>query len=58
MELWERWNQCKNCYYECGLDEVIGLNEDESLFQEHQYECKLGENCNCDFKCLKFNEDE
>lgn len=58
MELWERWNQCKSCYYEKGLNEVVGIDQDGEVLQEHCYECGIGENCDSDFKCEKFNEDE
>lgn len=58
MDFWGRWNQCKSCYYECGFENALGLSEDDELIEEHCYECKLGENCDSDFKCDKFSEDE
>ena len=58
MDLWERWSQCKSCYYEHGLNEVVGIDNDGKILQEYRYECSAGENCDSDFKCNKFNEDE
>ena len=56
MILWSRWEQCKNCYNECGWDEPVGLEEE--LIMEHIYECKKGEVCDSDFKCDKFVDED
>ena len=56
--LWGRWEQCINCYNECGWDEPVGIGDDgESIF-EHFYECSKGESCDTDFYCNKYTEDK
>lgn len=51
MSLWGRWEQCKNCYFECGEDDVVSLREDGTLEKEHEYSCSKGEKCDTDFPC-------
>lgn len=58
MNLWGRWEQCRNCYKECGWDEPNGVEEDGETIWEHFYECSLGENCDTDFHCDKYVEDK
>lgn len=58
MNLWERWEQCKSCYAEHGWDEQVGVTEEGYPIIEHFFECSKGENCDTDFRCERYEEDE
>lgn len=51
MNIFERENQCENCYNECGWDEACEVLEDGTILYEHHYECRLGNECGVDKAC-------
>lgn len=58
MVFFERENQCRNCYNECGWDEAKEILEDGTVLYEHYYECKLGNECSIDKVCYDCLEDK
>ena len=56
MIIWEREKQCASCYYECGYNDPVGM-ENEEIRYEHVYDCNLGNRCDTDMFCLEFKED-
>lgn len=56
MIIWGREEQCKDCAFECGCDEPRELLEDGTILYEHEFDCKLLNNCSSDFKCTDFAE--
>ena len=58
MIIWERQQQCKNCFHECGCTEARAIDEAGHEFYEKEFECALGNACDTDLICSDFAEDE
>ena len=58
MIIWERENQCKNCFHECGCEEAKGIDLNGHISYEKEFECALGNACDTDLYCNDFAEDE
>ena len=58
MIIWDRQQQCKNCFHECGWDEAREMDEFGHVFYEKEFECALGNACDTDSICQDFAEDE